>query len=103
MRRLDTLFARLFCILLPIGLVESLGWATPIGSSLAGLMFLTVLHIGDDLVDPFADTIHDVPMTAICRSIGSASRTSSSSAMSRIACQVSFASSSCGLRLPRCW
>ncbi|MBM7404954.1 MULTISPECIES: bestrophin family ion channel [Sphingomonas] len=68
-RFLPTLFARLFCILLPIGLVESLGWATPIGSSLAGLMFLTVLHIGDDLVDPFADTIHDVPMTAMCRTI----------------------------------
>jgi putative membrane protein len=68
-RFFPTLFTRLFCILLPIGLVETLGWATPIGSSLAGLMFLSVLRIGDDLVDPFADTIHDVPMTAMCRTI----------------------------------
>ena len=43
-------------MLLPIGLVETLGFATPIGSTIAGLMFLAVLQIGDDLVDPFANT-----------------------------------------------
>ena len=32
-------------------------------------MFLAVLRIGDDLTDPFADTVHDVPMTAMCRTI----------------------------------
>jgi putative membrane protein len=63
------LFTRLFCILLPIGLVETLGIATPVGSTVAGLMFLAVLQIGDDLVDPFADTVHDVPLTAMCRTI----------------------------------
>jgi putative membrane protein len=62
-------FARLFCILLPIGLVETLGFATPIGSTVAGLMFLAVLKIGDDLVDPFADTVHDVPLTAMCTTV----------------------------------
>ena len=46
------LFTRVFCVLLPIGLVETLGWATPVGSTLAGLMFLAILRIGDDLVDP---------------------------------------------------
>lgn len=68
-RFFPTLFTRLFCILLPIGLVESLGFATPVGSTIAGLMFLAVLQIGDDLVDPFADTVHDVPLTAMCRTI----------------------------------
>ncbi|MGI4730221.1 MAG: bestrophin family protein [Janthinobacterium lividum] len=63
------LFARLFCLLLPIGLVESLGLATPAGSTVAGLMFLAVLRIGDDLVDPFAYTVHDVPLSAMCRTI----------------------------------
>ena len=63
------LFTRIFCVLLPIGLVETLGIATPVGSSLVGLMFLAVLRIGDDLVDPFANTIHDVPMTGMCRTI----------------------------------
>ena len=68
-RSFPEFFTRLFCILLPVGLVDSLGWATPIGSTVAGLMFFTVLQIGDDLVDPFAHTVHDVPMTAMCRTI----------------------------------
>ncbi|SFP87486.1 bestrophin family protein [Sphingomonas rubra] len=68
-RFFPTFFTRLFCVLLPIGLVETLGFATPIGSTIAGLMFLAVLQIGDDLVDPFADTIHDVPLDAMCRTI----------------------------------
>ena len=64
-----TFFTHLFCLLLPIGLVETLGFATPLGSTIAGLMFLAILQIGDDLVDPFADTVHDVPLTAMCRTI----------------------------------
>jgi putative membrane protein len=68
-RFFPTFFTRLFCILLPIGLVETLGIATPIGSTIAGLMFLAILQIGDDLVDPFANTIHDVPLNAMCRTI----------------------------------
>ena len=68
-RFFPTFFTRLFCILLPIGLVETLGIATPIGSTVAGLMFLAVLQIGDDLVDPFAGKLHDVPLTAMTRTI----------------------------------
>ncbi|MEC3910193.1 bestrophin family ion channel [Sphingobium sp. CR2-8] len=68
-RYLPTLFTHLFCLFLPIGLVETLGLATPLGSTVAGLMFLAVLRIGDDLTDPFANTVHDVPLTAMCRTI----------------------------------
>lgn len=68
-RLLPVVFTHLFCILLPIGLVETLGLATPLGSTVAGLMFMAVLRIGDDLTDPFADSVHDVPLTAMCRTI----------------------------------
>ncbi|HEX8419208.1 MAG TPA: bestrophin family ion channel [Sphingomonas sp.] len=68
-RFFPTLFTHIFCVLLPIGLVETLGFATPLGSTVAGLMFLAVLAIGEDLVDPFANTVHDVPLTAMCRTI----------------------------------
>ncbi len=68
-RSYPAFFTRLFCVLLPIGLVEALGVATPIGSSLVGLAFLVALQIGDDLVDPFADSVHDVPLTAMTRTI----------------------------------
>ncbi|WP_066719921.1 bestrophin family protein [Sphingomonas pituitosa] len=68
-RFVPTVFTHIFCVLLPIGLVETLGVATPLGSTLAGLMFLAVLAIGDDLVDPFANTVHDLPLNAMCRTI----------------------------------
>ncbi len=68
-RFFPTLFTHLFCVLLPIGLVETLGFATPIGSTVAGLMFLAALSVGDDLVDPFANSVHDVPLSAMCRTI----------------------------------
>lgn len=68
-RFFPTVFTHMFCIFLPIGLVETLGFATPLGSTVAGLMFLAVLAIGDDLVDPFANTVHDLPLNAMCRTI----------------------------------
>ena len=68
-RFFPTIFTHLFCLLLPIGLVETLGVATPLGSTVAGLMFLAVLAVGDDLVDPFANTVHDVPLLGMCRTI----------------------------------
>lgn len=64
-RSFPKFFTRLFCILLPVGLVETLGVATPIGSAMAGFMYLAVLQIGDDLVDPFANTIHDLPLLSV--------------------------------------
>jgi putative membrane protein len=63
------LFSRLFCILLPIALVEALGIATPVGSTLISLVFLAILRIGDDLTDPFANSVHDIPLTAMSTTI----------------------------------
>jgi len=68
-RFFPTLFTHVLCILLPLGLVDTLGLATPLGSTVAGLMFLALLAVGDDLVDPFADTLHDVPLTSMCRTV----------------------------------
>lgn len=62
-------FVHIFCVLLPFGLVETLGFATPLGSTIAGLMFLAVLAIGSELVDPFSNTVHDLPLCAMCRTI----------------------------------
>jgi len=68
-RLFPQLFVRVFCVLLPIGIVSVLGWATPIGSTLVALMFLAALRIGDDLVDPFANTPHDLPLLNMCTTI----------------------------------
>ncbi|RKP55839.1 bestrophin family protein [Pararobbsia silviterrae] len=63
------LFTQVFCILLPLGLVEALQYYTPIGSTGVGFMFLALLQIGKDMEHPFANTPNDVPMSALTRSI----------------------------------
>ena len=62
-------FSHIFCVILPFAVVQNLGIYTPVGSAFVGLMFLMAVRIGLDLMDPFADEIYDVPMTAMCRTI----------------------------------
>jgi putative membrane protein len=71
--RLYDMFIRLFisvyCLLLPLGMVASLGLLTPVGSTLVGFIFLTLYQIGRDLETPFENLPHDVSLTAISRTI----------------------------------
>jgi len=64
-----TLFVQVFCVLLPIGLVDGLHLYTPLASTIVGFMFLAMDRIGSDLQDPFENRAHDVPLTSICRTI----------------------------------
>jgi ion channel-forming bestrophin family protein len=64
-----TLFVHFFCILLPIGLVDTLTIYTPLASTVVGFMMLAMDRIGADLQDPFENRAHDVPVTSICRTI----------------------------------
>ncbi len=59
------LFVHIYCFLLPLALVTSMGWFTPLGSTLVGFIFLALNKIGQDLEDPFENTIYDVPLTSI--------------------------------------
>lgn len=63
------LFVRLYCLLLPLGMVANLGLLTPIGSTLVGFIFLALDEIGRDLEAPFENREHDVPLNAITRTI----------------------------------
>ena len=63
------LFVQIYCVLLPLALVTSMGWFTPFGSTLVGFIFLALDKIGRDLEDPFENTIYDVPLTAITTTI----------------------------------
>jgi putative membrane protein len=63
------LFVQIYCVLLPLALVTSMGWFTPLGSTMVGFMFLALDKIGRDLEDPFDNTIYDVPMTSITKGI----------------------------------
>ena len=63
------IFTRVYCVLLPVGLVNDLGYLTPVASTLVGFMFLALDTIGRDLEDPFESTVHDVPMKSLARGI----------------------------------
>ena len=58
-----------FGLLLPLGLAESQGWWTPLLSMLIISLFIAVDSIGSNIEDPFENSIHDTPMTALCRTI----------------------------------
>jgi putative membrane protein len=63
------LFITLFCIIVPIGLVETLGWFTPLASTVVGFMLLAIEKIGTDLQSPFLVSEHEIQMTALCENI----------------------------------
>jgi putative membrane protein len=63
------LFVQIYCVLLPLALVTTMGWFTPLGSTLVGFIFLALDKIGRDLEDPFENAIYDLPLTAITTTI----------------------------------
>ncbi|MDR6936243.1 bestrophin family ion channel [Luteibacter sp. 3190] len=63
------IFTHGFCLLLPLGLVETLGLYTPLGSTVAGFLFLALLQIGNDIQNPFENLEDDVPLTTLTQAI----------------------------------
>ena len=63
------LFTKIYCLLLPLGLVLNMGWFTPLGSTLVGFIFIALDKIGRDLEDPFDNNIYDIPLSAMSRTI----------------------------------
>ena len=57
------LFVRMYCLLLPLALVQNMGWLTPLGSTLVGFIFIALDKIGRDLENPFDNTIYDIPLS----------------------------------------
>jgi len=66
---LPLLLVHLFCIVLPLSAVQTLGWITPLGSSLLGFLFQALDKTGRDLQTPFGRTPHSLPMQTMARTI----------------------------------
>lgn len=58
-----------FCWLLPLCIVEDLGLVTPIASTLISFTFIAADLMSREISNPFDNTIHDTPMTALSRTI----------------------------------
>ncbi|MBV6286072.1 bestrophin family protein [Pseudomonas aegrilactucae] len=63
------LFISLFCLIVPVGLVEALGWFTPLVSTVVGFILLAIERIGTDLQSPFRSSEHQIQMENICETI----------------------------------
>jgi len=63
------LFISLFCLIVPVGLVSSMGWYTPLVSTVVGFMLLAIERIGTDLQTPFANSQHQIQMNSLCSNI----------------------------------
>lgn len=59
----------LYCFLLPFGLVDSLGWMTPLITVFIGYTFVAFEAIADELEEPFGIEPNDLPLDAISRMI----------------------------------
>lgn len=63
------LFVWVFVLLLPLGLVQHLGWQMlPVYIALAAVFTITE-RIGKRTEDPFDNKMEDIPLNAICRTI----------------------------------
>ena len=59
----------LFCFLLPFGLSQQLGWATPLLVAVVSYAFFGLDALGDELEDPFGHDENDLPLMAMARTV----------------------------------
>ena len=57
----------LYCLLLPLALVQDTGWLTPMFSAVVAYMFLGLAEVTEELSHPFGRSKNALPLDAICR------------------------------------
>lgn len=58
-----------FCFLLPLSLVGTLGWATPVFCAVVAYAFFGLDALGDELEEPFGSSLNALPLTAMARTV----------------------------------
>ena len=59
----------LYCIMLPFGLVASLGWVTPLICAVIAYTFFGLDALSEELEEPFGLAANKLPLTALSRTI----------------------------------
>ncbi|MER9332206.1 bestrophin family ion channel [Mesorhizobium sp. M0488] len=59
--------AYIVCLLLPIGLISSTGWATPLFTALIAYTFFGLDALSEELEDPFGTEANDLALDGLCR------------------------------------
>jgi putative membrane protein len=58
-----------YCVSLPFGIAETVGWMTPAVVALVAFAFLGLDDVGTQLEDPFEEDANDLPLHAMCVTI----------------------------------
>ena len=61
--------ATLYCFLLPFGLVDTIGFMTPLVVAIVAYTFFGLDALGDEIEEPFGLAAHHLPLDAMCRTI----------------------------------
>jgi putative membrane protein len=61
--------AYLYCFLLPFGLVDAIGYMTPLVVAIVAYTFFGLDALGDEIEEPFGTSANDLPLDALCRTI----------------------------------
>ncbi|TQK04769.1 bestrophin family protein [Herbaspirillum sp. SJZ107] len=61
--------AHLYCMFLPFGLVDTIGYLTPLVAAIVAYTFFGLDALGDEIEEPFGHSDNDLPLDAICRTI----------------------------------
>ncbi|MBL8582372.1 MAG: hypothetical protein JNL61_09120 [Rhizobiaceae bacterium] len=59
--------AYIFCLLLPVGLVSTTGWATPLFTALIAYTLFGLDALSEELEDPFGTEANDLALDGLCR------------------------------------
>lgn len=61
--------AYVYCLMLPFGLVDTIGYATPLVVGLISYTFFGLDALGDEIEEPFGTLPNDLPLDALCRRV----------------------------------
>ncbi len=59
--------AYLYCFLMPFGLIDTVGLATPLVVAIVSYTFFGLDVLGEEIEEPFGTLVNDLPLTAMCR------------------------------------
>ena len=58
-----------YCLLLPVGLANAIGWLTVLVGPFIAYTFLALEALGSELEEPFGSQANDLPLDALCWTI----------------------------------
>ena len=59
----------LYCLLVPLALIDPAGWLTPVFVGIMGYVLFGLAEVTEELAHPFGDTLNALPLDALCRTV----------------------------------